>query len=35
MKKSRYPEEQIAFSLRQVEAGASVKDVVRKMGIGD
>ena len=33
MKKSRYTEEQIAFSLRQVEAGMSVKDVVRKMGI--
>ena len=33
MKKSRYTEEQIAFSLRQVEGGMSVKDVVRKMGI--
>jgi putative transposase len=33
MKKSRYTEEQIAFSLRQVEAGTSVKELVRKMGI--
>ena len=33
MKKSRYTEEQIAFSLRQVEAGMSVKELVRKMGI--
>ena len=33
MKKSRYTEEHIAFSLRQIEAGMSVKDVVRKMGI--
>ena len=33
MKKSRYTEEQIAFSLRQVEGGISVKELVRKMGI--
>ena len=33
MKKSRYTEEQIAFALRQVEAGTSVKELVRKMGI--
>ena len=33
MKKSRYTEEQIAFSLRQVEGGTSVKELVRKMGI--
>ena len=33
MKKSRYTEEQSAFSLRQVEAGTSVKELVRKMGI--
>ena len=33
MKKSRYTEEQIAFSLRQVEAGMSVKELGRKMGI--
>ena len=33
MKKSRYTEEQIAFSLRQVEGGTSVRELVRKMGI--
>jgi putative transposase len=33
MKKSRYSEEQIAFALRQVESGTSVKEVVRKLGI--
>ena len=33
MKKSRYTEEQIAFTLRQVEGGTSVKELVRKMGI--
>jgi putative transposase len=33
MKKSRFTEEQIIASLRQVEAGASVKDVVRQMGV--
>ena len=33
MKKSRYTEEQIAFALRQVEGGTSVKELVRKMGI--
>jgi len=33
MKKSRYTEEQIAFALRQVESGTSVKEVVRKLGI--
>ena len=33
MKQSRYTEEQIAFALRQAEAGTSVKELVRKMGI--
>lgn len=33
MKKSRFTEEQIAFALRQAEAGTSVKELVRKMGI--
>ena len=33
MKKSRYTEEQIAFTLRQVEGGTSVRELVRKMGI--
>ncbi len=33
MKKSRYTEEQIAFTLRQVEGGTSVRELIRKMGI--
>lgn len=35
MKKSRFTEEQIAFALRQVEGGASVREVCRKMGISE
>ena len=33
MKKARYTEEQIAFALRQAEAGTAVAEVIRKMGI--
>ena len=33
MKRKRYTEEQIAFALRQAEAGVPVKEVIRKMGI--
>jgi putative transposase len=33
MRKSKYSEEQIAFALRQVEAGTPVVTLVRKMGI--
>lgn len=35
MKGKRYTEEQIAFALRQHEAGTSVPDIVRKMGISE
>ena len=35
MKKSRYTEEQIAFALRQAEAGTAVGEVVRKLGISE
>ena len=30
MKKTRYTEEQIAFALRQEEAGTPVADIIRK-----
>ena len=33
MKKSRFTEQQIAFVLQQAEAGTSVDEVCRKMGI--
>ena len=35
MKKSRYTAEQIAFVLRQVEGGAPVLEVCRKMGVAE
>ena len=33
MKKSRFSEEQIAFTLRQPEGGTPVREVCRKLGI--
>jgi len=35
MKKSRYTAEQVAFALRQVEAGTSVPEVCRKMEVSE
>lgn len=35
MKKSRFTEEQIAYALRQAEAGTPVSDVCRQMGIAE
>jgi putative transposase len=35
MKKKRYTEEQIAFALRQSEAGTPVAEVIRKMGTSE
>ena len=33
--KKRYTEQQIAFALRQAEAGTPVAEIVRKMGISE
>lgn len=33
MKKSRFSEEQIAYALKQAEAGTKVLDICRQMGI--
>jgi putative transposase len=35
MKKSRYSEEQVAYALRQADAGTPVGDVCRQMGIAE
>ena len=35
MKRKRFTEEQIAFALRQVESGAAVKEVCRKLQISE
>jgi len=35
MKRKRFSEEQIAFAWRQAEAGSSVEEVCRKLGISE
>ncbi len=35
MKRSRYTEEPIIATLKQVDAGAKVQDVIRKLGIAE
>lgn len=35
MKRSKFTDQQIAFALHQAEAGTSVGDVCRKMGISE
>jgi len=33
MKKTRFTQEQIAYALRQAEAGTPVEEITRKMGV--
>jgi putative transposase len=35
MKRKRFTDEQIAFALRQAEAGTSVEELCRKLGISE
>ena len=35
MKKSKFTEEQIAYALRQAEAGTKVSEVCRKIGVAE
>jgi putative transposase len=35
MKKRKFTEEQIAFALRQEEAGTPVTDILRKLGVSE
>lgn len=35
MKRSKFSEEQVAYALRQVEAGTPVNDVCRQLGVSE
>jgi putative transposase len=35
MKRSKFSEEQVAYALRQVEAGTPVSDVCRQLGVSE
>ena len=35
MKRSKFSEEQVAYALRQVEAGTPVGDVCRQLGVSE
>jgi len=35
LKKSRFSDEQVAHALRQAEAGTSVAEIVRKLGVSE
>ena len=35
MRKSRFTEEQIAYAMKQAEAGTEVSEIIRKMGVSE
>ena len=35
MKRSKFSEEQVAYALRQVEAGTAVPDICRQLGVSE
>jgi putative transposase len=35
MRKSRFTEEQIAYAMKQAEAGTEVAEIIRKMGVSE
>ena len=35
MKRSKFSEEQVAYALRQVEAGTPVEDICRQLGVSE
>jgi putative transposase len=35
MKRKRFTEEQVAFALRQAEAGTAVEEICRKLGVSE
>jgi len=35
MQRKRFSEEQIAFALRQAEAGTAVTDIIRRLGVSE
>lgn len=35
MKRSKFPEEQVSYALRQAESGTSVSDVCRQLGVSE
>ena len=35
MKRKRYTDEQIAYALRQAEAGTPIKEICRKLGVSE
>ena len=35
MRKSRFTEEQIAYAMKQAEAGTEISEIIRKMGVSE